>query len=66
MKGALRALLRRLGLSGSSLERFSRMITRGNWRVLANVAKGTFLAAMVIEAGISMSCGFTCGNKTNI
>ena len=55
-RGLLRALARKFGWRKA--EMIIRALSR-NGKLMAG-AKGAFVAAMLAEAGISMSCGFSC------
>jgi RHS repeat-associated protein len=59
-KGLLRDIINRLGGRGTKLERIARASTRGGWGRAAGVAKGTFVVTLIIEAGISAYCGYSC------
>ena len=61
-RGMLRALARKVGWRKAEL--LIRSLSRN--RALMAGAKGSFVAAMLVEAGISAKCGYSCGKQSGV
>ena len=61
-KGLLRDLARRFGWRQAEL--MIRSLSRN--RALMIGAKGTFVTTMIVEMGISMKCGYSCGKQNGV